>query len=314
MGRAINHPVGHVTDALVRWWYRRRLEDEQGLPVELEPIFTEICDVKCRSYRHGRVLLASRVVALFRVDRAWTTRHLLPLFDWKNCEVEARAAWEAALGSPLLYPPLMEMLKSAFLETANHYAALSRHGRQYAAVLVHASLDPRDTFEREELARATQALSQDGLEATAAALAGAIDGAGDQRAEFWKNRVKPYLTNVFPSDHERVTPAISENLAQVCIAARGAFPAALNQLRAWLRVVQYPDYIVHCLHEAGLCKQFPKHALEFLDRTVEDGPEVPPSDLADCLKAIRSAEPQLEFDRRFRRLRDYLRRFGVEQD
>jgi hypothetical protein len=34
VGQAINHPVGHVTDALLRWWYRRDPEDEQGLPAK----------------------------------------------------------------------------------------------------------------------------------------------------------------------------------------------------------------------------------------------------------------------------------------
>ncbi|MEG2253471.1 MAG: hypothetical protein RSC98_10550, partial [Clostridia bacterium] len=44
VGRAINHPVGHVTEALLQWWYRRSLEDGKGLPVELKPTFTELCD------------------------------------------------------------------------------------------------------------------------------------------------------------------------------------------------------------------------------------------------------------------------------
>ena len=312
--RAINHPVGHVTDALVRWWYRRKLEDDQGLPDELNTIFTELCDVRFRAYRHARVRLASRIIPLFRVDREWTTRHLLPLFDWTNTELEARAAWEGTLGSPLLYLPLMEVLKSDFLETSNHYAALGRHGRQYTGLLVHASLDPRDIFNREELARATQALPQEGLEAVATALAGAIDGAGDQRADYWKYRVAPYLTNVFPNVHEKTSPAIAESLGQVCIAAGGAFPAAFRQLRAWLQPVEYPDYLVHCLHEAGLCERFPEQALEFLHLAVEDAPQFPPSDLNECLRAIRSAKPRLESDHRFRRLRDYLRRFGIELD
>ena len=73
---------------------------------------------------------------------------------------------------------MMEMLKSAFLETANHYAALGRHDRHYAAILLHASLDPWDVFDNEELARATRGLPQEGLKAAVAALAGAIDGAG----------------------------------------------------------------------------------------------------------------------------------------
>ena len=68
VGRAINHPIGRVTDALLRWWYRNPLEDEQGLPEELNRIFTELCDARVGAYRHGRVLLASRVITLFRVD------------------------------------------------------------------------------------------------------------------------------------------------------------------------------------------------------------------------------------------------------
>ena len=68
VGRAINHPIGRVTDALLRWWYRNPLEDEQSLPEELNRIFTELCEPRVGAYRHGRVLLASRVITLFRVD------------------------------------------------------------------------------------------------------------------------------------------------------------------------------------------------------------------------------------------------------
>ena len=125
VGRAINHPIGRVTDALLRWWYRNPLEDEQGLPEELNRIFTELCDARVGAYRHGRVLLASRVITLFRVDCEWTSQHLLPLFEWKVSELEARSAWEGFLWAPQLYGPLMEVLKPAFLETANQYAARS---------------------------------------------------------------------------------------------------------------------------------------------------------------------------------------------
>ena len=314
VGRAINHGVGHVTDALIRWWYRRKLEDEQGLPDELSVIFTELCDVRVDAYRHARVLLAARVVTLFRVDREWATQHLLPLFEWKGSGLEARAAWEGFLGSPQLYAPLMEALKTTFLETAEHYGALGRHGRQYASVLVFASLDPRDMFKKEELAMATRALPPDGLEQAAAALARAIEGAGDQRAGYWKNRVMPYLRDVFPNIQERITPAITESLGQVCIAAGDAFPVALKQLRAWLQPVKHPDYLVHRLHEAGLCDRFPEQSLEFLDQIVRDETQWPPSGLSDCLTAMRPTRRGLETDPRFGRLRDYLRKFEKDLD
>ena len=315
VGRAINHPVGHVTEALVRWWYRRKLEDEQGLPDELEPLFTELCNVSVDAYRDPRpgttgISGHCAVPRGPRLDNAT----LPAAVRLEELRTRGPGNVGGVLGSPLLYPPLMERVKSAFLETANHYAALGKHGRQYAAVLVHASLDPRDVFDNEELARATRGLPQEGLKAAVATLAGSIDGAGDQRADYWKNRAEPYLTKIFPNVQDSISPAISEQFGHVCIAAGSAFPGALRQLRGWLQYVKYPEYLVHKLHEAELCERFPEQALEFLDLTIEGGPQYPPSDLRECLRAIRSADPKLESDRRFRRLRDYLRKFGIELD
>ncbi|MCC6916066.1 hypothetical protein, partial [Nitrosomonas sp.] len=44
--------------------------------------FCALCDVQVDRFRHGRVLLASQLIAFFRVDRPWTEQHLLPLFGW----------------------------------------------------------------------------------------------------------------------------------------------------------------------------------------------------------------------------------------
>ena len=81
--KAINHPVGHVTEAALRWWYRQQPEDGHGLLSRLKAIFTEVCDTRIATFQHGRVLLSAHVLALFRVDGEWAMQHLLPLFDWR---------------------------------------------------------------------------------------------------------------------------------------------------------------------------------------------------------------------------------------
>ncbi len=310
VGRAINHPVGHVTEALLRWWYRRSLEDGQGLQEEIKPTFTELCDRRIDKFRHGRVLLAAHVIALFRVDGDWATRHLLPLFDWQRSEAEARAVWEGFLWSPRLYRPLMEMLKPAFLDTAHHYAALGKHDGQYASLLTFAALDPGETFTTAELAAATRALPPDGLHDAAQALVRALEGAGEQRADYWTNRVAPYLHAIWPKTRDNVSPAIAESLGRLCVAAQDAFPEALTLLRAWLQPPAHPDYLVHRLHEAGLCGKFPEQALDFLSLVIGDQTQWPPSDLGACLDAMRIAAPELEADPLFERLMAYLRQHG----
>ena len=58
--KAINHPVGHATEAALRWWYRQSLEDNQRLPDVLKEIFTELWKIEIPSFCHGRLLLATQ--------------------------------------------------------------------------------------------------------------------------------------------------------------------------------------------------------------------------------------------------------------
>lgn len=307
VGRAINHPVGHVTEALLQWWYRRSLEDGKGLPVELKPTFTELCDGGIEKYRHGRVLLAAHVIALFRVDSEWASENLLPHFEWQTSEHEARAAWEGFLWSPRLYRPLMEVLKGSFLDSARHYEALGKHRVQYASLLTYAALDQGDTFTSSELAGAVRALPPEGLRYAANALVNALEGAGDQRADYWTNRVAPFINNLWPKGQDVMTPVIAETLSRLCVAAGGAFPEALEMLRAWLQPLGHPDTAVRMLHKADLCRTFPEQALDFLSLVIGEQTQWPPTNLSECLEAIRTAAPPLEADPRHQELVTYLR-------
>ena len=309
--RAINHPVGHVTQALLDWWYRQGLEDGQELPKAIKPVFSDLCDTGVAKFKHGRLLLAAHVITLFRVDGSWAQQYLLPLFNWRRSETEARAAWEGFLWSPRLYRPLMEVLKSAFLETANHYAQLGEHSRHYASLLTFAALDPGDTFSIPELASAVRALPSEGLREAAEALTRGLEGAGDQREDYWKNRIQPFWERIWPKSNDRASDTNAEYLARLCIAAGDEFPSAIARVGNWLRTVEHPDYVIHRLHESGLCTRFPENALQLLDASLANQPSWLPPDLRQCLNAIAQAAPNLRQDRRFIRVDELARRFGV---
>ena len=215
--------------------------------------------------------------------------------------MEARSAWEGFFSSPRLYRPLMEVLKPTFLDTANHYAQLGRHSEQYASLLTFVGLDPGDVFRTPELTLAMRALPQGALEHAAETLAQAIDGAGDQRADYWNNRAAPYLKAIWPKTPDAMSETVSENFCLACIAAGDAFPEALSQVRSWLQPLQYPNRIAHPLYEAELETRFPEPALELLHRIFGDKARGHFPDLAMCLNAIRAAQPELKHDHRFQR-------------
>ncbi len=307
---AINHPVGHITEALLRWWYRSSLEEKTKLPEELAAIFTELCDTQVGHFRHARVLLASNVIPLFQVDSEWTSQKLLPLFSWRKFNSEAHAIWEGFLRSPRLYHPLLESIKKQFLETAQHYSILRTRQDQYASLLLYSSLDPRGVFTKAELASATRVLPPKGLQHTVRMLARALDSADKQRARYWANRVRPYVLYTFPKLDNSQTRAMLPGIAELCVAAGEKFPEAFYTLRRWLQPTKSPGHSIHKLAksdpESSLCSKFPKIALEFLDSMIDEPVLSVLTDLRTCLRQIRDAMPGLAEDGRFIRLRDFL--------
>lgn len=306
---AINHPIGHVTQALIALWFKQNPNDNDLLPAELKPIFTALCDAQIDRFRHGRVLLGSRLITFFRVDPPWTEQHLLPLFSWNN-PVEAKAVWEGFLWSPRLYQPLLTAFKSQFLESANHYADLSEHRQQFATFLTYAALSMLDGYTVEELRSAIGALPREGLEVCAQALSQALEGAADQSEDYWKNRAQPFWQQIWPKSRDLATPRISESLTRMVIAARGEFPAALIAVQDWLQPLAHPNYVIRLLHESGLCNRYPADALGLLNVIISDQQWVP-QELGQCLGQIVQAATQLGQDGRYHRLNEYFRRRGV---
>lgn len=306
VGDSINHPVGYISQALMNAWFIQNPNDNELIPSNIKAIFTELCDTEVDNFRHGRVILGSQLIALFRVDREWTEQYLLPLFNWKNPS-EARAVWEGFLWSPRLFQPLLMAIKSQFLDSANHYDELGEHRHQFAKLLTYAALEKTQGYTVEEFRSAISSLPQDGLEQSATALYQATEAAANQREDYWKNRTQPFWHEVWPKSGDLATPRIAEILTRLAIAARGKFPSALDAFQAWLKPVEYPHYVVHKLLDSGLCKRFPEEALGLLNAIIGDQSRHP-NYLRQCLDEIVEASPQLVENSSYLRLRTYLRR------
>lgn len=310
IGAAINHPIGHVAQAVLNIWLRTSPNDDDQLPHEIEHILTSICNAEVDQFRHGRVLLAARSIALFRVDRRWAEQQLLPLFDWDASLIEARAVWSGFFWSPRLYWPLLSALKPQFLKTVQHYEALGEQAKQLAAFLTYAALELDQTFSRDEFGSAFELLPKEGLEIGAEALAQALEGSGDQREQYLKNRVLPFWQHIWPKSRDRISEGISKDLARLSIASGSEFPEVLNVVENWLVPIHHPHYILHRLHESGLCGEFPQDALRLLGRIINDQPYLS-DELRQCLRSIEQEEPALVQDPRYIRLDEHARRMGV---
>jgi hypothetical protein len=200
-------------------------------------------------------------------------------------------------------------LKTPFLDTVKHYAKLGQRADRFAAFLTYAALNMGDIYTKLEFQEAWAALPQGGLDESAQALVQALEGADEQREDYWTNRIQPFWQYIWPKSLEFGSKSIAESLARLSIAARSAFPKALAAVSAWLLPIEHPDLVVHLLHESKLAERFPEEALRLLDVVIKHQ-AWPPTELKECLTSISRKAPELSQDRRYRRLQEYLRQHG----
>jgi hypothetical protein len=167
-------------------------------------------------------------------------------------------------------------------------------------------LEQGGTFTADELKTATEALPDAGRVDTLRTLTQALEGSGEQKTEYWRNRILPYWKSIWPKWEIYKTPALAEPIAQLCLAAGEMFTDALEALHSWLQPVSSHG-VVDKLDKTKLSRRYPATALEFLYIVVDLHARWPPHKLGNCLNDIKEADLGLEEDQRFRRLMELVR-------
>ena len=319
VSQAANHPIGRMIEALLNWWFREQRYDGGGLTENIKTIFSKLFDDQSNDFQRfwaGRIVLAEHAVVLFRVDLLWAEEHLLPLFDWQNDQVEACGTWQGFLCSPRLYRPFMELTKTYFLDTARHYSQLGNIREQYARFLTSIIIHKIDIYTEQELSQAMGHLPAEGLQVAATAFAQTLEGVDEQNCiQFWQNRALPYL-ELWPQENDKLTQEIAESFAEVCVAARSAFPEALNRLESWLKPLRNNSYLLDELSRNQITKNFPEDSLRFLNLVTDEDSSLRFTGhfdyLRTCLQDIQEANPSLSSDNRSQKLWDLLRSAGED--
>lgn len=308
VGRAINNPVGHATEAILNWWYRTEPQVGSELPEPVKARLTRLANPTPQGFVHGRVIMAAHLRSLHSADPSWTANCLLPYFDWRINPTEAQGAWEGYLWMPRITADLLDAFKPSFLETARHYNTLGEHDKQYASLLVVAALELQDHFTTGELRETFNALPKEGLAEAAKMLTRSLGSAGSRRIDYWTHRVKPLIETVWPKSHDKRTGNESAALMELCVYAGSLFPEAFNLLKSML--VKTKNFYMPVKHfaESQLAKEYPLEALLLLSAIVDEAEQWPSSELSTCLDQIISSNPEAGSSPSFRRLREYYDR------
>lgn len=297
--RAINHPVGRITEAMLNLLFSYSHDNNELLQGKHRDIFTRICNNNEDRCRSGRLVLASQTILLFQLDSQWTTENLFPLFGWEN-HTEAQSTWTGFLRRPMIYWPLLIALKPLFLDTATHYDELGYAGRRYAQFLTYVILGAAEEYSEDEISNAISKLPQEGLEVVIRALVEALKAAEVEKENYWDNKISPFWQKYWPKDKKYHSKSISESLVVLCVAADTRFPDAFSSVKDWLQPIEI-WHTASIIKNSGLCEKYPEEVLLLLDLTCDKN-SYAGEDLLNVLERIAQAKHELSQDNKYQKL------------
>jgi hypothetical protein len=308
--QAINHPVGQTTEAVIGLWLRTQPGKETPLAEPFVGFFDKVVSQPHAVFRAGRMWLGARLPYFHWVDPMWVRDKLLPWFEWREPNIEAKTVWEGYLWSPRLSPALVADLKPLLLRCAHHYPDLGKHARQFASLLASCALELADEFEATELRDALDTLPNTGLAEAAQAIARAMAERRDGLQQYVANRVWPVLPGIWPRNHNKRSTNESIGIALVCVYSAEAFAESLRKVRTLLMKCPQTTRLVHELRKSpdSLCSRFPEAALDLLDLVIDTN-RPPPPDLSACIDMITASGSVDQSDQRLSRLKALADRF-----
>lgn len=307
VGRAINNPIGIVTQAILDRFGLYQIEPQAGLP-KPEPyqVINKILTSQGASSAMGRVLLFSRLGYFYSIDPEWTQEAMLPLLNFEECG-EAHLNWQGYLWSPRVTADLAIDIKENLMAALGHIDSLGESSRGLVSLFAFVCLQYLDLYKPKEKHRALISVGNEGRRETARFINQSVrDSDQEERTEFWENRVKPFIKYSWPKGGEYQDSKISEYFALMALQLDDSFPDAVSSMEGLLCSVGNMYQVISLFEESGVIEVFPREAFSLFSSVFTYDDNRHSQQLRVLLERFGQVEPDLEELPSFRSISDFL--------
>jgi hypothetical protein len=306
--RALNRPAGHLAEVLIK----KLTKGENGheMPDDMARRFDTLACAPGSFGKLARVRFAAEVSLLFERAPQWTTRRIVPLFDWSS--PDAHDAWAARkysnyIGSPELFGLTKQPFLALFTRTDIPDEDLNIFADWLTAIVI--ANQARQANYPLTAIEARMALRQAGvrvLPSVGHRLAVEMERAKPaEKISKWREVVGPAFQSIWPLDIELQTPVSTFKLVQILRATGNAFPEAADIVIPFIRPEDSRRHTsVHSISEADevLYTSAPQKMLDLLAAVVGDALVKSVYGLNKVLDRIRAVNSQLADTKKFQKL------------
>jgi hypothetical protein len=303
---ALNAPVGRLVDLLLKDPAKTNLNAGAGFPAYWTARIDQLLGLPGDLRRQAFVMISFQLAWLFAIDPTWTERQILACSE--DLGDDGDAFWEGVFWGARRPPSraLFLRLKSGLAMRATEPRLRGEHSNVIAGLLLAGwggeAADPPERLITDIEFREILIHSDDELRGQVIHNLENWSNADNGR---WRERVLPFLKNVWPKQRALRTPRVSARLADFALASGDLMPAIVEAIAS--RLVPVRGDSLHSLlltsdtenHPARL---YPKATLDLLWAILAEDPRQWPYKIEDIIQVLAQA-PETAADTRLSELR-----------
>ena len=309
--KAINEPIGKLTEGWVNALNSLTLSGAHGIPAEFKHRLKTLLAASGDDCDHAVAIIAFQINRLYSLEPEWVLDQVVPWFDLKHRFVEP--AWSGFLHSNKLFPqeigervrPMLVELFPTIYKWGWNGELANLATRMIIKLCIH-RLNKPDGLTSNEARQCLRSMSEVDRR-NAVFYLGDI---GNGEMGFWKRHIIPFINAVWPRERKFKTPEMVSAWVELLGRAGDDFPLVLNCVQGFLVPVKREGFWLRRFTREGpdesLTAKHPRAVLKLLHKIISNDPMLVPYDLASILEFIRETDPNLTRNAMYARLIDLV--------
>ncbi|NQT62601.1 MAG: SIR2 family protein [Candidatus Marinimicrobia bacterium] len=285
VSKALNHAQGRLTEALLQSVWRHLEKGEDNIPAWLLSRITMLATRD--EFYLARVILASRMYDLFRLEREWTETYLIPRLSVSNF-AESGALWEGYLWTARINPDFLDELRPYYLEILSHKYIITKRANRVFELFSIICIELPNAFTSSEKRTVLKSAGNEGIATIARVLNQQIQDVPGKPDTLWKDRVAPFIREHWPKDAAVRSERITINFVSMVLALDKEFSSAVSLITGYLVPVKFIGHIAPRSNDWPQADNNPKYLLKLLRKIIGPGTTVAWEKIREILNRIEA--------------------------
>jgi hypothetical protein len=264
MTYAQNHPLGIISIALIQRIGDNDISTIGRVPKgEFKDKINLLINVKTKVSLAGKIILASRLYYLFKLDPKWTKENLIPLFEWDGSET-VKLFWQAYLWSPRISTELILAMKSNLLMVAQNVNQLNKSADGLLQLFCNVCIKYANLYTASEQRDIMSSAGPSGLIVVAKFLSYDISSDPQSADNYWSNRIQPFIKKAWPKGRKFITEESSKYLSLILVELDNTFEKGFDFLNSFIKPFEGFSSLISKINEKKLPDIYPKAVFNLL--------------------------------------------------